>query len=46
MIEARDPEVRKKNLEEMRQIAAEPERAKAHLLNTSMINSVRRAASI
>jgi 3-(3-hydroxy-phenyl)propionate hydroxylase len=46
MIEARDPAVRKKNLAEMQQIAADPQRAKAHLLNTSMINSVRRAAAL
>ena len=46
MIEARDPAVRQKNLEEMRQIAADPQRAKAHLLNTSMLNSVRRAAAL
>ena len=46
MMEARDPETRRQRNEEMAAIASNPIRAKAHLMNTSMINSVRHAASI
>jgi 3-(3-hydroxy-phenyl)propionate hydroxylase len=46
LLEERDPEVRRQRLDEMRAIAADPVKAKAHLLNTSMIASVRRAAAI
>ena len=45
-LEERDPVVRKRNLEELRQIAADRERARAFLLRTSMIASQRRAASL
>ncbi len=45
-LEARDPELRKRNLDELRQIAADPERARQFLLRTSMIASQRRAAAL
>ncbi|HEY7299186.1 MAG TPA: FAD-dependent monooxygenase [Xanthobacteraceae bacterium] len=45
-LEESDPEVRKRNLDELRAIAADRERTRAFLLRTSMIASQRRAASI
>jgi 3-(3-hydroxy-phenyl)propionate hydroxylase len=45
-LEARDPEVRKRNLDELRAIAADPQRARQFLLRTSMIASQRRAAAL
>lgn len=45
-LEARDPEARKKNLDELRAIAADPKRARQFLLRTAMIESQRRAAAI
>lgn len=46
MLEERDPEIRAQRLQEMRDIAADPEKHRAYLMNSSMINSVRRAAQI
>ena len=46
LLEEKDPAVRRERLEEQRALAADPLRAKAHLMNTSMINSVREAALI
>lgn len=46
LLEERDPEVRSTRLNELREIASNPEKSKAHLLNTSMINSVKEAASV
>jgi 3-(3-hydroxy-phenyl)propionate hydroxylase len=46
LLEERDPGVRAQRLDEMRQTAADPEKHRAFLLNSSMINSVRRAAEI
>jgi 3-(3-hydroxy-phenyl)propionate hydroxylase len=46
LIEERDPEVRRRRLDEIRATAADPARAKAHLMNSSMISSVRKAAAI
>ncbi|UFN50280.1 FAD-dependent monooxygenase [Roseomonas sp. OT10] len=46
LLEEKDPAVRRQRLEEQRALAADPVRAKAHLMNTSMINSVREAAAI
>ncbi|WP_194722691.1 FAD-dependent oxidoreductase [Noviherbaspirillum malthae] len=46
LLEERDPGVRAQRLDEMRQTAANPEKHRAFLLNSSMINSVRRAAEI
>jgi 3-(3-hydroxy-phenyl)propionate hydroxylase len=45
-LEERDPLVRRQRLDELRATAADPQRAREHLLNTSMIASVRRAAAI
>ena len=45
-LEASDPEVRKRNLDELRQMAADGERARAFLLRTAMIASQRRAAAL
>jgi len=42
-LEAREPEARKRNLDELRAIAADPERARQFLLRTAMIASQRRA---
>lgn len=46
MLEERDPKVREERLQEMRDTAADPEKHRAFLMNSSMINSVRRAAQI
>jgi 3-(3-hydroxy-phenyl)propionate hydroxylase len=45
-LEAADPEVRKRNLDELRATAADPERARQFLLGTSMIASQRRAQGV
>ena len=46
MIEERDPAVRDRHRAELAAIAADPVKAKAYLMNSSMISSVRKAASI
>ncbi len=46
MMEERDPAVQRERLQEMIAIAADPVRAKQHLLNTSMISGLRRAAQV
>jgi len=45
-LEASDPEVRRRNLDELRQMAADRERSRAFLLRTAMIASQRRAAAL
>jgi 3-(3-hydroxy-phenyl)propionate hydroxylase len=45
-LEAKDPETRKRNLDELRDIAADPARAKQFLLRTSMVASQRRVAAM
>ncbi len=45
-LEAKDPESRAKNLQELRDIAADPGRAKAFLMGTSMLSAVRRASTL
>jgi 2-polyprenyl-6-methoxyphenol hydroxylase-like FAD-dependent oxidoreductase len=45
-LEARDPLARQRNLDELRETAADPERARQFLLRTSMIASQRRAEGI
>jgi 3-(3-hydroxy-phenyl)propionate hydroxylase len=45
-LEASDPAVRKRNFDELRQMAADRERARAFLLRTAMIASQRRAAAL
>jgi 3-(3-hydroxy-phenyl)propionate hydroxylase len=45
-LEASDPDTRKQNLDELRQMAADPERARQFLLRAAMIASQRRADSL
>ncbi|WP_170149507.1 FAD-dependent oxidoreductase [Rhodoplanes roseus] len=45
-LEARDPETRRQNLDELRAIAADPVRARQFLLRTAMIASQRRVADM
>ena len=45
-LEAKDPDVRKRNLDDLRAIAADPARARQFLLRTSMIASQRRADAL
>jgi 3-(3-hydroxy-phenyl)propionate hydroxylase len=45
-LEATDPETRKRNLDELRAMAADPVRARQFLLGTSMISSQRRVAAM
>jgi 3-(3-hydroxy-phenyl)propionate hydroxylase len=45
-LEARDPETRQRNLGELRDIAADPARARQFLLRTSMLASQKRAAAM
>jgi 3-(3-hydroxy-phenyl)propionate hydroxylase len=46
LMEERDPAVLRARLQEMIEIAADPARAKQHLLTTSMISGLRRAAQV
>jgi len=46
LLEERDPDVRRERLDELRMTAADPAKARDYLLNSSMINSVRRASEI
>jgi 3-(3-hydroxy-phenyl)propionate hydroxylase len=45
-LEVRDPETRKRNLDELSEIAADPARARAFLLRSAMIVSQRRVAGL
>jgi 3-(3-hydroxy-phenyl)propionate hydroxylase len=45
-LEAKDPEVRRRNFEELSESAADPVKAREFLLRTAMISMQRRAASI
>jgi 3-(3-hydroxy-phenyl)propionate hydroxylase len=45
-LEARDPEMRRRNHDELREIASDPSRARQFLLRTSMIASQRRVAAM
>lgn len=45
-LEARDPEVRARNLAELRATAADPEAARAFLMRSSMLEAQRRAAAL
>ena len=45
-LEERDPDVRKRNLDELRATAADPGRARQFLLRTAMIASQRRAEGL
>jgi 3-(3-hydroxy-phenyl)propionate hydroxylase len=46
MMEERDPAVQRERLKEMIAIAADPAKARAHMLNTSMISGLKRANEI
>jgi 3-(3-hydroxy-phenyl)propionate hydroxylase len=46
LLEERDPAVRARNLEDLRQTAADPERSRGYLLDATMISSLRRSALI
>lgn len=46
MIEERDPQVRKRNHDELRAIAADPAATRAYLRKTSMLDAIARAESI
>ena len=46
LMEERDPEVRRRNLDEFRQLAADPDRVYEYLLQSSMIASLRRSGMI
>jgi 3-(3-hydroxy-phenyl)propionate hydroxylase len=45
-MQERDPERRRQELAELQAIAGDPVRARAHLLKSSMIEGLRRAAEI
>lgn len=45
-LEEKDPALRRRALDELRRMAADPKRAKAFLMDTSMLASVRRAADL
>jgi 3-(3-hydroxy-phenyl)propionate hydroxylase len=45
-LEARDPEIRRRNLDELREISADPVRARQFLLRSAMITSQRRAQAM
>jgi 3-(3-hydroxy-phenyl)propionate hydroxylase len=45
-LEAADPQQRRRNLDELKAIAADPARARQFLLRSAMIESQRRADSI
>jgi 3-(3-hydroxy-phenyl)propionate hydroxylase len=46
LLEERDPAVRARNLADLRQTAADPERAHRYLLDATMISSLRRSGVI
>jgi len=46
LMEERDPEIRQRNLDEMRAIAADPNRAYQFMLNSAMITSLRRSGML
>jgi 3-(3-hydroxy-phenyl)propionate hydroxylase len=46
MLEERDPKVQREHLRNLVAVANDPARARQHMLDTSMISGVRRAAEI
>jgi 3-(3-hydroxy-phenyl)propionate hydroxylase len=46
LLEERDPVVRERNLDELRQIAADPARSYQYLLDAAMISSLRRSGML
>ena len=45
-LEEKDPALRAQRMQELRTVCADPIKARDYLLNSSMINSIRRADSI
>jgi 3-(3-hydroxy-phenyl)propionate hydroxylase len=45
-LEEKDPELRSQRRRELQEICADSDRARAYLLNSSMINSIKRAEAI
>jgi 3-(3-hydroxy-phenyl)propionate hydroxylase len=45
-LEEREPEVRRRNLDELRRTAADPERARAYMRRAALIESLRAASSV
>jgi 3-(3-hydroxy-phenyl)propionate hydroxylase len=46
LLEERDPQVQRARMEELVQVAGDPVRARAHLLDSSMISGLRRSQEI
>jgi len=46
LLEERDPDVRRERLNEVREMATDKDKARAYLLNSSMIESIQRASQI
>jgi 3-(3-hydroxy-phenyl)propionate hydroxylase len=46
LLEERDPDIRRRRLDELRRIAADPQASYRYLLDASMINSVRRSGML
>lgn len=46
LLEEKEPAIRRASLDHVRETASDPDKARAYLLDTSMINSVREAAAI
>jgi 3-(3-hydroxy-phenyl)propionate hydroxylase len=46
LLEERDPQVQRKRMEELVAIAADPQRARAHLLESSMISGLKKSEAI
>jgi 3-(3-hydroxy-phenyl)propionate hydroxylase len=45
-LEEKDPALRAQRMQELRAVCADPVKAREYLLNSSMINSIRRAESV
>jgi 3-(3-hydroxy-phenyl)propionate hydroxylase len=45
-LEEKDPALRAQRMQELRSVCADPVKAREYLLNSSMINSIRRAQSV
>jgi 3-(3-hydroxy-phenyl)propionate hydroxylase len=45
-LEEKDPALRAQRMHELRAVCADPVKAREYLLNSSMINSIRRAQSV
>ncbi|NBX54546.1 MAG: monooxygenase [Betaproteobacteria bacterium] len=45
-LEEKDPQLRAQRMQELRAVCADPDKARQYLLNSSMINSIRRAQTV